>query len=346
MIEAIECNETGYLKIEGTSADQVNLSNDGGEYPGNWRVAEASDELDEIEGYTLHVFDNDGQIEAKVYIRDAVTTEIVPESEPPTITVTGPEEILTEDQDGTAQALVSVSDPDSDVRYVLSNGWTPVDPGLDAQAHNGHYYAFFTFDPGTVSWTDAQNSARANGGDLATITSAAENAFILGLIDPYTTPGVDAAFIGASDVGSPGSWYWSSGPEGIPYFWNGTGPSYGQYTNWRAGEPNNSSGNEHVLAMEGDGTWNDVADNHAFAVGYVIEFANYRMDGKYGYAIFNTANGTITYHLTTTTPTRRRSAPIATSPTNRRDRRLSDGRTSPSASRSTTSTTRDAGRER
>ena len=49
--------------------------------------------------------------------------------------------------------------------------------------------------------------------------------------------------------------------------------------------------------MEGDGTWNNVADDHAFAVGYVIEFANYRMDGKYGYAIFNTANGTITYHL-------------------------------------------------
>ena len=191
VIETIECNETGYLQIKGTSADQVNLSNDGGEYPGDWRVAEASDELDEIEGYTLHVFDNDGQIEAKVYIRDAVTTEIVPESEPPTITVTGPEEILTEDQDGTAQALVSVSDPDSDVRYVLSNGWTPVDPGLNAQAHNGHYYAFFTFDPGTVSWTDAQNSARANGGDLATITSAAENAFIFGdLIDPYTTPGM------------------------------------------------------------------------------------------------------------------------------------------------------------
>ena len=42
----------------------------------------------------------------------------------------------------TAQATVTVSDPDSDVRYVLSGGWTAVNPGGGAQAYNGHYYVF------------------------------------------------------------------------------------------------------------------------------------------------------------------------------------------------------------
>ena len=142
-----------------------------------------------------------------------------------------------------------------------------------------------------------KNSARANGGDLATITSAGENGFVFNLVDSHVTDNETAAYIGGSDVGSPGSWYWSSGLEGIPYFWNGSNSSYGQYTNWRTGEPNNFGGTEHVLVMEGDGTWNDASDAYGNAVGYVIEFANYRMDGKYGYAIFNTANGTITYHL-------------------------------------------------
>jgi len=308
VLEMVEGNETGYLVIEGGGefADKVNLSNEDGEYPGGaWRLGTEGEYSPDVAGdYTLYVFEIDGQVQASVYISGEITTEI-DGSEPPTITVTGLEEILTEDEEGSAEALVTVSDPDSAVHYVLNDSWTPVAPSADLQLQqfNGHYYAFVWRQSGET-WTDAHNAAQVMGGQLATVTSEDENAFILGLIDPYTTPNETAAFIGGSDASSEGLWSWSSGLEVIPYFWNEqtNAGSYGQYENWRTGEPNDDGNGEDYLAMEGDGTWNDVANNHAYAVGYVVEFANYRMEGQYGYAIFNTANGTITYHLDNSDP--------------------------------------------
>lgn len=229
----------------------------------------------------------------------ASATTAVQFNDAPTVNAAVPSPLV-EDSVVTSSTTVSVSDPDSLDHYVLGSGWLAVAPGVAGQQQisaNGHYYAFFAFAQGTVSWTDAQNAAHALGGDLATITGAGENSFIFGnIVGDNVENGATAAYIGASDVGSTGSWHWSSGLEGIPYFWNGSSSSYGQYTNWRDGEPN-FLGTEHVLVMEGDGTWNNASDAYGNAVGYVVEFANYRMDGTYGYAIFNTANGTITYHL-------------------------------------------------
>jgi VCBS repeat-containing protein len=240
-----------------------------------------------------------------------------PPNQPPQITISQPAPTLVEAGTNgpgvdTAQANVSVSDPDSLDHYVLGNGWTPVAPSLaGAQQYNGHYYAFVPFSQGTVSWTDAQNTARAMGGDLAAINSSGENDFIrTSVVAGNIQDGSTAAYLGGSNIGD-GSWHWSSGLEGTPYFWNGSSSSYGQYTNWRTstGEPNNPD-TEHFLVMEGDGTWNNASSPDAVygtpgysnAVGYVVEFANYRMDGTYGYAIFNTASGTITYHLNNDDP--------------------------------------------
>lgn len=106
---------------------------------------------------------------------------------------------------------------------------------------NGHWYEKIL---GNFSWTQAQAYATARGGYLATITSAAENAFITSLLASGEMP-----FIGATDVVEEGTFRWADGPEGNQLL---------TYTNWRPLEPNNVNGNEHYAQIFHDGLWNDV----------------------------------------------------------------------------------------
>ena len=143
----------------------------------------------------------------------------------------------------------------------------------------------------------AYNAARAMGGDLATITSQAENDLSWGSSTPTQHQRVDGGLYRRSDA--PANGIGTGAPVSKAFRISGTGRAArtaSSSTGVRRGEPNNPDTENH-LVMEGDGTWNNVPDDHAYAVGYVVEFANYRMNGTYGYAIFNTANGTITYHL-------------------------------------------------
>lgn len=71
--DSIEDNDTGYLQIKGTSADRVNLTNDGPYYQGGvWRLADEG-ELTELGGvqYVHYVF-NHGDAEANVYIQAGI----------------------------------------------------------------------------------------------------------------------------------------------------------------------------------------------------------------------------------------------------------------------------------
>lgn len=132
---------------------------------------------------------------------------------------------------------------------------------------NGHEYEVVLAEG--ITWTDARAAALALGGgwDLATITSAQEDTFVISLLP--TNPADRSHFwIGASDAASEGSFVWVSGE---PF----------SYTNWQSGEPNNS-GNEDFLAYDYRGVrqswaWNDAPDNlgqvYGFARGYVIERA-------------------------------------------------------------------------
>ena len=116
---------------------------------------------------------------------------------------------------------------------------------------NGHFYEFID---ARTSWTAARTAAQASShlgqqGYLATITSAGEQAFLLGLASD--------GWLGGTDQTVEGEWRWADGPEAGNLFWTGgPGGTASGFTSWNGGEPNNQ-GNEDYLDMQG-GRWNDL----------------------------------------------------------------------------------------
>jgi hypothetical protein len=142
-------------------------------------------------------------------------------------------------------------------------------------ADNGHNYQI-VHTPGRVTWEAANAGALARGGHLATIGSAAENAFIAALAGADATLWqIDEAgngqgpWIGGLQAGGAaepaGGWGWVTGEPFV-------------YTNWAVGEPNNLNGIEHHLQIFGKGTltgpyWNDILhDTPVGGLGYVVEY--------------------------------------------------------------------------
>ncbi|WP_422038796.1 C-type lectin domain-containing protein [Roseibium sp.] len=146
---------------------------------------------------------------------------------------------------------------------------------------NNHWYEFVALGAGDPSLTASQAEALAEsssfmglGGYLATITSAAEQAFLnsawpgAGSITGQFN-GYSFFLIGATDRNTEGNFEWLGGPEsGNPL----------TYTNWSAGEPNNfqqNNGEDYVVAWWQDslsGSWNDVPDNSDIR-GYLVEYS-------------------------------------------------------------------------
>lgn len=128
---------------------------------------------------------------------------------------------------------------------------------------NGHEYDVVRAEG--MTWTAAQAAVAAMGAGwhLATITSAAEDAFVASLLSS-ALPARSHFWLGATDVGAEGTFEWVTS-EGFTY------------TNWWGGEPNNA-GNEDYVAFDlrsGSWGWNDAPDNvgaiFGFARGYIIE---------------------------------------------------------------------------
>jgi len=130
-----------------------------------------------------------------------------------------------------------------------------------AAGGNGHYYEYVL---GYTTWTAANTAAQAKSfmsitGHLATITSSAENAFVLSLKGNL---GDMRAWIGLTDAATEGVFEWVTGE---PF----------SYANWYPGEPNNSpaSGGEDYVEFFGNGQWNDNADGSGgYNQGYVVEY--------------------------------------------------------------------------
>ncbi|VAX13854.1 hypothetical protein MNBD_GAMMA24-1695 [hydrothermal vent metagenome] len=155
---------------------------------------------------------------------------------------------------------------------------------------NNHYYDLVA---GNANWTDdlvAASTLEFNGmnGYLATITSAAENGFIL---NSFFSSNQSMAFVGGRDLGglsqNPpaadiGKWVWYNGPEnGIQFYQEdasgGTTTGPYNYANWELGQPNRSD--IHYLAMSlNTGTWYDTNNGGYTGApvrvsGYVVEYS-------------------------------------------------------------------------
>lgn len=136
-------------------------------------------------------------------------------------------------------------------------------------AANGHYYEFV---PTVLAWDAALAAAETHtaiaGYDsyLVTITDAGEDAFVRALIG-------SAVYVWAAgtDSATEGTWKWAAGPELGQTFFIKDGPVVG-YSNWNAGEPNNS-GTENALHLHANGgEWNDVPNGFSGG-GYVVEYS-------------------------------------------------------------------------
>jgi hypothetical protein len=135
---------------------------------------------------------------------------------------------------------------------------------------NDHWYDFIPAPLTAAAWTwqEARSLASASThmgmpGYLATITSAAENAFA-----SVTVAQGGLAWIGGTDEAVEGTWRWIDGPEAGQLL---------TYFNWNAGEPNNCCGGENYLqtnwaAVAG---WNDHGGpgNAGQRNGYLIEYS-------------------------------------------------------------------------
>ncbi|MFI5315787.1 MAG: hypothetical protein ACHQ6T_08800 [Myxococcota bacterium] len=161
--------------------------------------------------------------------------------------------------------------------------WSPASGG------NGHYYAFVPTVDAPPTWTAARDSAAGSTlgagteGYLATISSAAENAFIDQLL-PLTTEGHKRqVWLGGFQNDTPVK----SLPPDVGWQW--VGPESWNYTNWLPGEPNDENaahtGDERYLAMwvhyyvgqtlDYSGTWNDEgldSQEQAPIVGFIAEY--------------------------------------------------------------------------
>ena len=167
-----------------------------------------------------------------------------------------------------------------------------------ASGGNGHWYGIVIVP--SNSWNQCLALARASGGDLASLTSAEEHAFVGELAQsvPQAFVGPYGPFVGgfqdpsASDFSEPsGGWRWSDGePWGFQAWFSG-------------GEPSNCLGlcgggclAENFIQLYGpeyQGTWNDIHDAPDTTCGaqggwivkaYVVEYsADCNSDGIVDY---------------------------------------------------------------
>jgi hypothetical protein len=101
-----------------------------------------------------------------------------------------------------------------------------------------------------ASWTASRARARAMGGDLASISSVAENSWVNANMSAVGSGPLAFnvnLWLGLNHASIEGTFAW---PDGSP----------SSYRNWAPGEPGNAADKDYV-SMRGDGTWNVLAND-------------------------------------------------------------------------------------
>jgi hypothetical protein len=146
-------------------------------------------------------------------------------------------------------------------------GWTCWETSAGG---NGHWYKAVLVTHG-ISWTQADLRARAEGGYLATTTSAAENQFVFSLLaspEFFNVSGSGPLLGGFQRQGAPepdGGWFWVTGEP-----WKFTRWYPGQPDNWPGGPPEDRL-HFYCPRVPRQPTWNDIGHDDTYTTGYVIE---------------------------------------------------------------------------
>ena len=109
--------------------------------------------------------------------------------------------------------------------------------------YNGHTYELYLV---RMPWNQAERFCEHKGGHLVTITSAEEQEKVYGMCENSGY----AVWLGGSDWGREGEWYWVTGEKF-------------EYSNWHIGRPTGSTSSNHAALYAydsddwGHGIWND-----------------------------------------------------------------------------------------
>jgi hypothetical protein len=179
----------------------------------------------------------------------------------------------TANRDGVDQAIGAEYLKFADTTLVVGEHTSPVGINKLYLGPNGHWYGVVAQNSISIgqALVDAQaRSLNVSPGYVATIGSAAENAFVKTVMAAESANFSGLLLLGGTDRVTENDWRWLDGPE------KNTTTSY---VNWdpASGEPNHVYGGlkEDYLAINGNGLWVDVpSGNYANVGGYVIEFGS------------------------------------------------------------------------
>jgi hypothetical protein len=121
---------------------------------------------------------------------------------------------------------------------------------IDTQTFNSHTYKLLA----ASSWQAAQAEAQTLGGNLVTVNNSAENNFILNTFGPKALDAAPATgkvnlWLGATDMGTEGTWAWISGLTS-------------SFTDWFAGQPQDTYGDEDYAGIRLRGSSSKVPVGH------------------------------------------------------------------------------------